>query len=144
MIDAGGDMVLSGAGPDGDGWLVDIEDPDDPRSVLATLCVRDRAVATSAPNRRRWRRGPGDAHHLIDPRTGLPSRSDLAQVTMLAPTAEQADVLAKTAFLLGAREARRFVGARSELAAVLVHRDGTLEIAGDVELVDERPEVCHG
>jgi thiamine biosynthesis lipoprotein len=144
LIDAGGDMVLRGAGPDGDGWLVDIEDPDNPERVLATLCVRDRALATSAPKRRCWRRGPGHAHHLIDPRTGLPSSSDLAQVTMLAPTAEQADVLAKTVFLLGAREARRFVAARPELAVVLIHRDGTLEIVGDVDLVDERPEVGHG
>lgn len=144
LIDAGGDMVLRGAGPDGDGWLVDVEDPDTPERVLTTLRVRDRAVATSAPNRRRWRTGATHAHHLIDPRTGMPARSDLAQVTVLAPSAEQADVLAKAAFLLGAREARGFLTARAGVAAVLVQRGRALELVGDVELADPGEEPRHG
>jgi len=135
MIDAGGDAMLLGDGPEGAGWLVDVEDPVDPEGVLVTLRVRDRAVATSAPNRRRWRTGPAYAHHLIDPRTGLPSSSDLAQVTVIAPSAEQADVAAKAAFLLGSREAGYFVLERG-LAAVLVDRAGRVELVGDVEVVD--------
>ena len=144
LIDAGGDMALAGAGPDGNGWLVDIEDPADPRGVLATLRVSDRAVATSAPNRRRWRSGSTHAHHLIDPRSGRPSSSDLAQVTVLAPSAEQADVLAKVAFLLGGREARGFLAERPEVAAVLVTHAGSLELVGDVELAELSSEVAHG
>lgn len=136
LVDAGGDMVVRGAGPDGSGWLVDIEDPADARCTLATLRVSDRAIATSAANRRRWRAGSRTLHHLIDPRTGAPSTSDLAQVTVLAATAERADVYAKAAFLLGAAGGRALVAARPDLAAVFVHDDGTLEPIGDVELVD--------
>jgi thiamine biosynthesis lipoprotein len=135
LIDAGGDIVLRGAGPDGDGWLVEVEDPSTPDKTVATLRVADRAVATSAPNRRRWRCGATAAHHLIDPRTGLPSRSDLAQVTVLASTAEQADVYAKTAYLLGARDARAFITARPRVAAVWVTTAGSLEVVGDVEVI---------
>ena len=96
----------------------------------------DRAVATSAPNRRRWQQGATAAHHLIDPRTGLPSRSNLAQVTVFAPTAEQADVTAKTAYLLGAHDGREFIAARPQLAAVLVAADGSLALVGDLEVSD--------
>lgn len=135
LIDAGGDMVVRGAGADGDGWLVDIEDPRDPHATVATLRVRDRAVATSAANRRRWQTGPTLAHHLIDPRSGLPSTSDLAQVTVLAPTAERADVAAKTTFLLGSCEGRHFIADRAELAAVLVTQDGSVDFVGDMEVV---------
>jgi len=136
MIDAGGDAVLRGAGPDGAGWIVEVEDPGDATRVLATLRVRDRAVATSAPNRRRWRAGRDTAHHLIDPRTGLPSTSDLAQVTAVAPTAEHADVLAKVAFLLGAADGARFLADRSGIGGVLVARDGALRVVGDLEVAD--------
>jgi len=137
LVDAGGDIAVRGDGPDGDGWLVEIEDPERPQRGLATLRLHDRAVATSAPNRRRWRTGSSEAHHLIDPRTGLPSCSDLLQVSVVAPTAEQADVYAKTAFLVGSRDGQRFIAERraAGIAAILVERDSTLEIVGDLELL---------
>jgi thiamine biosynthesis lipoprotein len=134
-VDAGGDAALRGAGPDGAGWIVDVEDPRDPARVLATVRIRDGAVATSAPNRRRWRCGSEVAHHLIDPRTGRPAITDLAQATVLAPTAELADVLAKAAFLLGAAGARAFLAGRAGLGAILVDRAGGVAIIGAVDLV---------
>lgn len=134
MIDAGGDGMLRGAGPDGSGWLVDIEDPRDASRVLVTLRVRDRAVATSAPNRRRWRAGRAMAHHLINPRTGLPSSSDLAQVTAVAPTAERADVVAKVAFLRGAADAARWLADQDGVGGVLVLGDGSVRIIGELEV----------
>jgi thiamine biosynthesis lipoprotein len=133
-VDAGGDAVLRGTGPDGRGWLVDVEDPCDPEGVVVTLRARDRAVATSAPNRRRWRAGGREQHHLIDPRTQRPAVTDLLQVTVLAPAAELAEVLTKAAFFLGARAARRFLERVPNTGAVLVRRDGGVEIAGDVEV----------
>lgn len=138
-IDAGGDAVLRGAGPTGDGWLVDVEDPADPARTVATLAVTNAAVATSAPNRRRWRVGDRVAHHLIDPRTQDAAASDLAQVTVVAPTAEEADVLAKTAFVLGARAGRRFLARQPGVGGVLVRRDGGVRWVGALDV----REVAH-
>jgi FAD:protein FMN transferase len=134
FVDAGGDAVLRGAGPDGAGWLVEVEDPRDARRHLVTLVLRDAAVATTAPNRRRWRIGGRDVHHLIDPRVADAADSDLAQVTVVAPCAEQADVLAKTAFLEGARAARARLLPLSGVGGVLVLRDGAVELVGAVEV----------
>jgi len=136
MIDAGGDAMLRGDGPDGDGWLVDVEDPHDPRCVLVTLRIRDRAVATSADNRRCWRSGHGVAHHLIDPRSGAPAISDLAQVTVVAASAEQADVLAKVAFLRGAAGARELLCRPPANGGVLVSRGGDVELVGELEVAN--------
>ncbi len=136
LVDAGGDVVARGAGPDGTGWLIDIEDPTYAARTIATLRLRDRAVATTAANRRRWRAGSALAHHVIDPRSGLPAQLQLAQVSVVAATAEQADVAAKTVFVLGPHDGRRFLAARPELGAVLVHIDGTVETIGDAEVVD--------
>lgn len=133
VIDAGGDAMLRGA-PDGEaGWTVEIEDPRDATRVLATILVRDQAVATSASNRRRWRRGEAEMHHLIDPRTWAPARSDVLQATVVAPTAERADVMAKVAFVRGSETAARELE-RHGLAGVLVLRDGTLSIVGALEV----------
>lgn len=135
-VDAGGDAVLRGCGDDARGWLVEVEDPAHPERTLLVLRLRDRAVATSAPNRRRWRVGGVEAHHLVDPRTGRSGESDLAQVTVVAPNARTADVLAKTGFLLGAAAARAWLAGLSDVAAILVGRDGGVQIVGSVEVAD--------
>jgi thiamine biosynthesis lipoprotein len=133
IVDAGGDAVLRGAPPGAAGWTVEIEDPHDPARTIGALVVRDQAVATSAANRRRWRRGTRLMHHLIDPRTHAPARTDLAQATVLAPTAELADVMAKVAFVLGAEAAARELGRRG-LSAVLVLQGGAIRSVGTAEL----------
>jgi thiamine biosynthesis lipoprotein len=133
VIDAGGDAVLRGGGAVGEGWVLDVEDPFDAGDVVRTLRVSGCAVATSGIHRRRWVAGGEEQHHLIDPRTGRPSRSDVAQVTVLAASAEEAEVLAKTALLLGAREGLRWMRARAGVRGVLVRRDRTIETVGEVE-----------
>jgi thiamine biosynthesis lipoprotein len=57
-------------------------------------------LATSGVVSRRWRRGGVEQHHLIDPRTGRPSTSRWAQVTVSGATCLAADAAAKAAFLL--------------------------------------------
>ncbi|MBK6562001.1 MAG: FAD:protein FMN transferase [Dehalococcoidia bacterium] len=62
------------------------------------------AVATSSIGGRRWASNGRAMHHLLDPRTGQPSASDLHSVTVLAPTAADAEVAAKVALILGSRQ----------------------------------------
>lgn len=136
-IDAGGDAWLCGDGPDGDGWLVDIEDPDDPQATVLTVRLVDRAIATSAANRRRWRSGDAVAHHLIDPRTGQPATTDLTQVTVIAASAEEAEVLAKAAFILGREAGAALLAHQHDVGAVLVGRDREVTRVGALEVSDD-------
>jgi thiamine biosynthesis lipoprotein len=124
LLSAGGDMLARGEGPDGNGWLVGVEDPHAKGSDLLVLRVRNKAVATSTTMRRRWFTSDGKvAHHLIDPRTGRPSESDLAQVTVVAQNVVEAEVQAKVLLLLGRREAMEKAN-REGIAAVLVDTEG--------------------
>jgi FAD:protein FMN transferase len=133
-IDAGGDAALRGQAPGGGPWLVDVEDPSDAWRTMATLALSDRAVATSAANRRRWRVGESFAHHLVDPRTRRPAVTDVLQATVVAATAELADVLAKVSFLLGSAQARQFLEKQPGVGAVLVRCAGDLVVVGDLDL----------
>lgn len=137
-IDAGGDALALGEGPDDGAWLVDVEDPTDPTRSVATLALRDSAVATSAANRRVWRVGGARAHHLIDPRTHAPVDTDLLQATVVAPHVELADVLAKTSFLLGSRGAPRLLARHPGVGAVLVRDDGDVRIVGAIDVREVR------
>jgi FAD:protein FMN transferase len=135
-VDAGGDASLRGLGPDGTGWLVSVEDPSRPGTPLLDFRVRDQGVATSGPSRRHWRVGDREAHHPIDPRTGHPATSDLAHVTVVAPTVELADVLAKVAFLRGFADGSRFLDPIPAVSAVFVLRDGSVRIHGELQATE--------
>jgi thiamine biosynthesis lipoprotein len=87
FVSAGGDLATRG------GTTVAL-----PEGGVVRLA--EGGLATSGTTRRRWRRGGETQHHLIDPRTGRPSRSRWEQVTVAAGSALAADVAAKAAFLL--------------------------------------------
>ena len=72
----------------------------------------------------------------MDPHTGTPAVTDLAQVTVAAPFAELADVLAKTAFLRGYAQGRQFLSDFADVSAVFVLADGQVRVCGDLELDD--------
>jgi len=58
----------------------------------------------------RWQMADGRAsHHLIDRRTGRPADTDVVQATVIAPTAREAEMIAKSAVILGARRAYSFL-----------------------------------
>lgn len=98
-VDAGGDMFLGGLNTLGQPWSVGIRHPREDGAVIETISVSDAAVCTSGDYERR--QTGADGHHLIDPRTGRPAGA-LASVTVRAPTAVAADMLATAAFVLGA------------------------------------------
>lgn len=132
LVNAAGDLYALGSDPDdetGDGWVVGVHHPltpEDDDIDVATLRVRDRGVATSGSTRRRWLVGGERYHHLIDARTGRPFDSDMLTVTVVAPTATTADVLAKTAFLLGADDGLRAIADFDAVDALAVTTEGDL------------------
>jgi thiamine biosynthesis lipoprotein len=96
-IDAGGDLYMAGRGPDRAEWSVGIRHPRAEGELIDALTVSDAAVCTSGDYERR---GTGNGHHLLDPRTGT-TAAGVASATVVAPTAIVADALATAAFVLG-------------------------------------------
>ena len=132
LINAGGDLLVRGGGPNGDGWMIGVEDPFLLGTDIAVLSLKDCAVATSSTTRHRWKTQAGTAHHLIDPRTGLPSTSDLVSVTVLAESVAESEVTAKTLLLQGEREARRLTQ-ETGVAALLVTNAGSVYASDTME-----------
>ncbi|HEX2287747.1 MAG TPA: FAD:protein FMN transferase [Gaiellaceae bacterium] len=122
-VDCGGDLrVAAGRGAP---WEVRVRHPLT-GAIAHTLRVRAGGVATSGIDARLWQRPEGDfAHHLIDPATGSPAWTGLVAATALAPTALEAEALAKAALLSGPAAGRRLRQGRH--GGVLVHDDGAVE-----------------
>jgi thiamine biosynthesis lipoprotein len=101
LVNLCGDLYARGGGETGEGWPVGFGD--------RTLLLKDLGAATSGTTKRSWEGG----HHLIDPRTGLPAKSDLSEVSVLASTSADAEIYTKVALLLGSRDAPRWLEPRS-------------------------------
>jgi FAD:protein FMN transferase len=124
LVNAGGDLAVSGV-PGTGAWPVAVDLPSGP----LTLGLASGALATSGSDRRRWRVGGEERHHLIDPRTGCSSESDLLRVTVAAASAVEAEVWAKALFLAGEEAAAAEAEARG-LTALLVTADGRVRTTG--------------
>lgn len=130
LVDAGGDIYAAGLGPDGGCWRIDVADPMSPDSRLDVVALSNQAIATSWTTRRRWQTRDGWAHHLIDPRTGLPAESGVIGSTVIAERAVEADVFAKCALILGPDEGVAFLEARGS-QGLLVLEDGFTKTTTD-------------
>lgn len=102
LANIGGDLSAGGLGPAGVGWPVGLGG--------ATVTLRDQGAATSSVRRRRWSR---EHHHLIDPRTGLPADTGLEEVSVVATDGVEAEVVAKTALLIGPELAPAYCAAHA-------------------------------
>lgn len=135
-LSLGGDIRVRGPGPDADAtWRLEIQHPADGR-VLGAFALSDEALVQSTTLFRRWERDGRALHHLIDPRTGQPSATDLVGAVVTGVDAWWAEVVAKVAIMLGATEGLAFL-IRSEVDGWLLAGDGallaTVAVAGDLE-----------
>ena len=73
--------------------------------ILHEFAVTNGAVATTSITKRSWMERLKPAHHLLDPATGLAAYTGIVQVSALAPTALEAEALAKAALLSGPQAA---------------------------------------
>jgi len=124
LLNAGGDLLAYGSGPDGRGWQIGVEDPTDPRRRIAALQLPlGGAVCTSSLARHHWRHDGQEVHHLIDPRTGRPGGAGLLAVTVVGKDPAWTEVWSKVLFLHGATGIEHAAGQR---AALWVTDDGEL------------------
>lgn len=129
LIDAGGDVVLWGCDPSQGSWGVGIGHPMGGEQDIADLWLEGlTAVATSSVVKRRWQQVGGQtAHHILDPRTGRPTNTDLLQATVIARDLVSAEQYTKGLIVLGSEEGGRWFSARCpELAYIVVRSDGAI------------------
>ena len=101
------------------GWPVGIRNPLFPTERLATVLLCDRAMSTSGSGVQHFRHAGKRYGHIIDPRTGWPV-DELASVTVLAPTAAEADALSTAFFVLGLEKTQAYCDNRTDVGAWLI------------------------
>ncbi len=119
LVDLSGNMCALGAPATSQAWRIGIRDPRDRIAYFARLPLSERALATSGKYEQFVAQDGQTYGHILDPRTGRPAQG-LISVTVLAPTAMEADGWSTSLFVLGPVAARAKAKSRSDIDAVLV------------------------
>ncbi|MFC1875472.1 FAD:protein FMN transferase [Chloroflexota bacterium] len=120
LVEAGGDMSLSGSSREGDPWKIGVANPRDIGGYYQVIKSRGGAIATSGDYEAAFT-SDYRYHHIIDPRVGL-SPADLSSATVLASNTTFADALATACMVMGKDEAITFIENMPDTEALLIDK----------------------
>lgn len=124
LLNGGGD-VLATARDDQPAWRVGVRDPRQPDRVLGVVTLRRGVLASSGDYLRCVEQAGQRYHHVIDPRTGYPSRGAHG-VTLLAERAADVNGLGAAAMVMDDNAARTMFELMPGVQALIARRDGSL------------------
>ncbi|MCS7312896.1 MAG: FAD:protein FMN transferase [Acidobacteria bacterium] len=111
FLNFGGDIYAMGASDGVDQpWTVVVRHPRRPDQTWRELRVRDMAVSTSGDYERFFVARGRRYSHILSPWTGRPVEADVVSVTVVTPSATEADALSTAFFVMGPERARTLVG----------------------------------
>lgn len=125
LVDAGGDIAISGPMRDGSSWPIGVANPFEAEQNLNLIMVSKGGVATSGRDYRRWIKNGQWQHHIIDPRVDRSAETDVVSATVIAEDVIEAEAYAKMVLILGSNEAIKKLSQEIEVAYFLVLEDGT-------------------
>lgn len=122
-VNLGGDARAVGPKPDGQPWVFGIQDPRDPRRIVATIPLARGGLATSGDYERYFEHDGQRYCHILDPRSGWPV-TYWRSISVLAPTALMAGKHSTIGMLLQQRATAYLHG--SGAACLMIDHQGAL------------------
>lgn len=97
------------------------------------LELSDCSIVTSSIYERCFTDEYGNSHHhIVDPRTGRPSNSDLASATVVSKRSIDGDGFSTALLIMGSYWAKNYAEGHPDLEAVLITRDGRIEATSGI------------
>ena len=122
LVNAGGEIRVSGNALEGKAWNVAIQDPSKKGQYPGVLAMHNGAVSTSG-NYEIFYGEDKMFHHIVDAKTGR-SPQLATSVTVTAPTATDADILSTAVFVMDPQEGLDYINARDGYECLIIDRDG--------------------
>lgn len=129
-----GEFSALGKSPRDAAWKVGVQHPREAGALAAVTALDGRALSTSGDYATTFA-SDYSSHHLFDPHTGG-SPTELASVSVLAPSAMEADALSTAVFVLGAAAGLALVARCPGADVLLIGRDGVAHRSVGFPLVE--------
>lgn len=141
LIDLGGNIFALGSKEHNKPWKVGIQNPFKPRGEsIAVLSIKNKSVVTSGNYERYFMKYGKRFHHIINPRTGYPSESQIISATIISDNSIDGDGLSTGIYILGVDKSLSIIEAIEDVDAILVTEDKNVYVTSGakniVELID--------
>jgi thiamine biosynthesis lipoprotein len=133
VVNAGGDLLTWGYKENGKAWIVGIADPNDKNRILSNMETTNQAIVTSGDYERFVLIDGVRYGHIVNPKTGLPVKGILS-VTVIAQSAEIADALATTVFVLGEEDGLKLIDHLEGVECIIINSRNKLLYSKGVNL----------
>ena len=146
LINLGGNVHTLGSKLDNTPWKIAVKSPTNNSNILS-INVIDKAVITSGAYERYFTDDLGNVYgHIIDPKTGKPTESDLLSVTIIGDDSVLCDALSTSLFVLGLDKAIDFYKTHNNFEAVFITKDNQLYITEGIKdgitLLEGYSDIC--
>ncbi|MEJ7559269.1 MAG: FAD:protein FMN transferase [Pedobacter sp.] len=139
IVNGSGDMSTWGNQPDGSPWTIGLTNPVQPEDLLVAIPLKDQAIVTSG-NYEKFVIFKGKRYsHIINPTTGYPA-TGLRSVTILGPSAEQANGLSTSIMVLGKTAGLKLLKDYPGLSYVLISDSGKIYATPALKLPKRLPK----
>ena len=137
LVNLGGNVAVMGGKPDGSPYRIGIRKPvasnEGAEQYLLALPLHDGSMVTSGVYERCFMRDGVRYHHILNPQTGMPARTDLLSATVVARRSIDADGYTTALVIMGLDRARRFVDEHEGIEAVFITADGQIVMSAGLE-----------
>ena len=128
LINVGGDVRVMGERV----WKIGLQHPRKEKEVLAVIRLKDQAIATSGDYQRYFIEEGKRYHHIINPKTGYPAQKCMG-VTIFAPQATQADILATGIFILGPETGMKLIEFLEGVEGIIIDSQGKILLSSNLK-----------
>lgn len=127
LVEIGGEIRVKGKNTQKDSpWKVGLDEPrfDGEQSVFKALELKNEAMATSGTYRKFKVDENGNRYaHIIDTKTGYPTKTNILSVSVIAPDCMTADGYATAFHAMGTEKVTSFLKSHPELKAYFIYED---------------------
>ncbi len=119
-----GELASLGTNEAGDPWSLAVRDPRDENRYAQVLAADGRCLASSGDYATRFT-DDFSQHHIVDPHTGA-SPTELAAVSVLAPSGLLADGVSTACMVLGAKKSLALVASLADVDVLCITKTGIM------------------
>lgn len=124
LIDLGGNIFALGSKKDGTPWRIGIQNPFKPRGeFVGILSVKNKSVVTSGNYERYFMKDGQRFHHILDPKTGYPSKSKIISATIISDNSIDGDGLSTGVYILGVDKSLNIIESIGGIDAIFITED---------------------
>jgi len=134
LIDLGGNIFAFGKKSDKTLWNVGIQNPFNTRGEhVGVISVENKSIVTSGNYERYFTKNGKVYHHIIDPKTGYPSESEIISATIISDNSIDGDGLSTGVYIMGLEKSLKLIESLNGIDAIFINKNKEIYVTSGIK-----------